>query len=270
MNLKNKSNIILSVIAAILVIIAIIYLLTIDNNNKKKSDTYIESDVKLIQSYDDVATLSGDGALRAKISELIQQGVNDCYCLNNRYFVILSTGESQEGLVYETVTDYNTGKLKLLYRFANDNNPDVSLKIRYRILEFNGPVEVEKYEGNRQGQVKQGIMKMIIYGGDDNLKVYYPDYRYGEMSESGYANGIYTAVYRDNEIEEIKKLDTITIECTVLDQLLDKTYNVDLGNLNIVNINLDDINIDYGTKCTIELSYKTRYNGKVIKKAVDI
>ncbi len=244
-------------IALFLVLYFIFYI-----NGKKMQE--VKSDVELIKEYTQVEDIGND-EIEYKLLDLIHSGSKGTYKIGTRYFVVLSTGsESMGGIVYTQEANADGGTT--VYYSLSEIGEDTSLGVRYKVLEFSGPVKVEaRY--NEIPSSLSGILDGIIYdSGSSGEKVFFnPNSGIERKIETEYTTGIYSLSILENEIKSIEELDKIHVkDCVITEHILDDVYKIQFTGGHILEVRLDTLNLNVGSHIQILLSGMNNFYGEVI------
>lgn len=225
----------------------------------------IESDIEIVKEIEKV-TDEEDIVVRDELISKIERGISGCYNINGRHFVILTTGTGKSVTDFEYNTEVGLdGSLNLKYRLSD--TIDGENKIRYKIIEVSGTVNVSEWFIESENELRNGITNVMVYENGSNKKIYYTMQNKTEENNSGYVPGIYAFFFKDNEVTKHEKVDSIDIVgCTIINNITDKIYNVQLPNGDIINASINKLNIEENSTCNIRFSYSNGFRGKILKE----
>lgn len=252
-------------IVFILVTALCLVLFTDFNGLVKNEPKVIESDIDIIKEIEKVVD-EIDMVVRDEFIDKIESGISGYYEINKRHFVILTTGTGKSVTDFEYMTEVGLdGSLNLKYRLSDVI--DGQDKIRYKVIEVTGPVKVNKWFIDNENEVRNGITNVLIYENGSNKNIYYTTTNKTEENKDGYMPGLYAFFFKNNDVVKYEKIDSLDIVgCTIIYNITDKMYNIQLPNGDIINASINKLNIEENSTCNIRFSYSNGFIGKILKE----
>lgn len=262
--MSNKKGCIgLGIVFVILIALCLVLFMDLGGLVKNEANI-IESNIEVVKEFEKV-TDEPDIIIRDELISVVESGASGYYKLGDRHFVVLTTGSGKSITDIEYKTEIGLdGSLNFKYRLSDI--PEEEMKVRYKIIEVSGEVNVSKWEYNIDGIPKNGIATIMVYGTDNNKKMYYISTNKTEDNTKGYMPGLYAFTFKDDEVIAYDNIDKAEIVgCTVISNITGKLYNVQLPNGDIIDVSISVLNIEENRVYNIRFSYSNGFKGEILK-----
>ena len=153
---------------------------------------------------------------RIEISRYIAAGKKGVYRINNKDYVILSSGGKSESEIEYTLDSDLDGNIILEWRFSFDL--DGECKIRYIVFETNNTnITIREYKD--LSALSNGLVGVILFRYGADKVIYNTDKRVLETyNDIRNMPGLYMAEYEDGKIIKLSEIDFLDIyECEVIE-----------------------------------------------------